>query len=282
LPPDLPAALYPQSRDWPPAVTDVRDVALDADSVRLTTGAKNLAHLARLPNLRRLWAFTINQAKLDQLADLERLEELHADGLRAADFGGLAKLRRLKILHLDRNGQATSLDWVERLPSLLALGIFGFIGVQDLSPLRAQPGLEALAVAGSMWTRMNVDTLAPLASLKSLRHLDLTNLKVRDESLEPLAGLTRLESLRIANFYPAAAFARLARALPTTECPWFRPVQPLDGVACQRCGGALVVLSGRGAPTKCTVCDDARIAKHIAEFDRIAGRSRESGASSTR
>ncbi len=265
--PELPSALYPQSRDWPPAVADVLEAPSDSDSVRLTSGAKNFAHLAKLPKLRRLWAFTVNQAKLDRIADLEGLEELHVDGLRAGGFGGLAKLRRLKILHLERNGQATSLDWVERLPPLRALGIFGFIGVQDLSPLRAQPGLEALAVAGSMWTRMNVHTLAPLASLGSLRHLDLTNLKVRDESLEPLAGLTRLETLQIANFYTPAAFARLARSLPKTECPWFRPVQPLEGVACRRCGGPVVVLAGRGAATKCTACDAARIARHVAEFD---------------
>lgn len=277
MPPELPAVLYPQSRDWPAAVTDVRDVPLDADSVRLTTGAKNLADLARLPKLRRLWAFNLNPAKLETIAGLASLEELHIDGLRAADLGGLANLRRLRILHLERNGQATSLSFVERMPPLRALGIFGFIGVQDLAPLRSQPGLEALAVAGSMWTRMTVATLAPLASLTALRHLDLTNLRVRDESLAPLAGLARLETLRIAAFYPPGEFARLARALPKTDCLWFQPHQPLQGVACKRCGGAVVVLTGRGAATKCTVCDAARIAKHVEEFNRIAAGPRESG-----
>jgi hypothetical protein len=156
------------------------------------------------------------------------------------------------------------------LHALEGLSIGHFRNVHVLDPLAELVGLEQLAVAGSMWTRMNVESLRPLASLRRLQYLHLTNLKSVDESLRPIAEMIDLELLEIANFYPTEEFARLAGKLKDTECMWFKPYAQLP-FDCKRCHQrTMVMLSGKSKPKLCTNCDAKRLEQHVNRFKELS------------
>jgi len=130
--------------------------------------------------------------------------------------------------------------------------------------------LQQLAIAGSIWTRMKIESLKRLSSLRNLKYIHLTNLKAEDESLKPLAELNQLEKLEIATFYPMEEVAWLSGRLKKTECSWFRPYMelPFDCPKCEK--NMMVMLTGKGNPNLCKECDAKRLAKHVAEFEEVA------------
>ena len=67
---------------------------------------------------------------------------------------------------------------------------------------------------------MRVSSLAPLAHLKRLGSLFLTNLRVADGSLEPLHDLPVLQVLQCADFFRPEEMKALAHAKPGLRCDW--------------------------------------------------------------
>ncbi|MES9719726.1 leucine-rich repeat domain-containing protein, partial [Bacillus altitudinis] len=65
--------------------------------------------------------------------------------------------------------------------------------------------------------------LQPLRYLKNLKYLCLSNIKVKDESLEPISALEGLKELDISNQFPTEEYARLSVTLPNTKCDRFAP-----------------------------------------------------------
>jgi len=113
------------------------------------------------------------------------------------------------------------LEWVRGMPCLEAIALENLPRVSSLEALAALTGLRALGVEGSMWTSMQVDSLAPLQWLRHLEYLFLTNLRVRDGSLAALHGLASLRVLQCARYFGDNAFAELAAARPELSCRWF-------------------------------------------------------------
>jgi hypothetical protein len=262
--------LFPALGDWPAAIERVADAREDADAIRLVAGATGLERLAGLPRLRRLWCFNVSHSGLEAIAAARSLERLYVETLATSDLALLGRLPRLSVLSIDSCTGAESLQDLSSLTSLTALSLVNFKRVRSLEPLRSLTGLRGLVVSGSMWTRMRVESLAPIGDLHALEHLDLTNLKVADDSLAPLAGLERLESLDCANFYPWAEFARLAGALPRTRCSWFDPFQPIDFESCRKCDRRTRVMpSGRGLARLCRTCDRGKLQRHVERFDAV-------------
>lgn len=92
-----------------------------------------------------------------------------------------------------------------------------------ISLLAKRPCLEWLHLSGGIWNSLNLNTLQPLRYLNNLKHLGLFNIKVKDESLEPLSDLKGLKELEISNQFPTEEYARLSVALPNTKCDSFEP-----------------------------------------------------------
>jgi hypothetical protein len=238
--------------------------------LRLVAGAKNLRLLPTLENLVALWCFRPNAADIDFISETPALRTLFIDTLRAkVAISRLGSLRSLSVLHLEACSHERSLDWLDAFPTLRGLGVVHFRNVHELGALTRQPHIRWLSVAGSMWSKMTVKSLAPIAELKDLEYLDLTSLRAEDASLEGLAALKQLKTLVIANVYPATEFARLAGRLPNCSCPWFSPYVPFPAMACTKCGEhTLVILTGKGEPTLCTACDATRLKRHVEHFER--------------
>jgi hypothetical protein len=252
-------------------VADVGTVARDTTSLRLVAKARNLPHLETLPALERLWCFDLGAPGAAIVARLGHLRRLYIDGCRLATLEALTRLTGLELLSIDRALRIASFEEFRPFAGLRGLAAVHFPRVQSLAPLAELRSLTALAVAGGMWSRMKVDSLAPIGSLTTLQHLHLTNLKPADESLEPLAGLTALKTLDLANFYPVEEFARLSVRLPHTHCQWFAPLVPMGSVPCGRCGeSTMVILTGKGMPMLCSRCDELRVRKHQERFSAAA------------
>jgi hypothetical protein len=259
--------LFPQMAGFPAAVSDVADAARDLTALRLVSQARNLPLLRQLPKLERLWCFDLNAKSAPIVGALSGLLRLYVDGIRLAELGPFAGLTRLEVLSLEGCTRVESLRELAPFRGVQALGVTHFPKVRSLEPLTDFDSLQALVVAGAIWTRMKVESLAPLARLSRLRHLHLTNLKALDESLDPLAALTGLETLELANFYPVEEFARLSARLKNTTCAWFAPFLPFRSVACPKCGQRkMVVLTGKGMPALCMSCDEKRVRKHKDRF----------------
>jgi hypothetical protein len=267
------ALLFPALAGFPEATEDLADVPKTTGSVRSIEKVLNFPELVNLSGLKRLWCFGISPEKLQTISQCVTLTHLFIETVRANDLSPLARLRNLESLSIETAPKVEALDQFGDFDWLDGLALLHFPSVKSIEPLGRLSKIQALAIAGSMWTRMTIESLAPISSLKCLRFLHLTNLKAVDNSLEPLQELTTLEELECGNFFPMEQFARLAAALPQARCTWFSPLVSLGSLPCKKCGRTdLVLLTGKGATRLCRTCDEARVRKHEEAFHAMAGR----------
>jgi hypothetical protein len=267
-------SIFPARREWPPAVDDVSKAPLDTSSICLTSGAQQFEQLPAYKNLKALCCANVDTNKLASICDCTSLEALYIENIKTDNLGCLKALSQLKVLGLESCSKATSLEAFSELQSLSGLAITHFKNVHDLGPLAELGSLRALAVAGSMWTRMQVDSFKPLEGLSNLELLHLTNIKAEDESLRPLGALQNLKHLDIANFYPMAEFAWLSQKLATTACTWFQPYVEMKHMACKQCSRAtMLLLTGKRKPALCSQCDKTALEKHVHDWNAIAAKA---------
>lgn len=262
--------IFPARRKWPLATDDVLNAPLEVDSLRLISGARNLRTLERLKKLKALWCFDISDRDLELISDSNSIESLYIENVKTEKLEALKKISNLKVLSLETCSKTKSLEALRGL-NLIGLAITHFKNVHDLAPLAELKSLKALAVAGSMYTKMKVKSFKPLEELKQLEFLHLTNIKSDDESLKPLSMLSNLRQLDIANFYKTSEFAWLSQKLPSTQCTWFKPYIDVTFTVCKSCGNeTMVMLSGSRKPKLCKACDKQALAKHVREWNEFS------------
>jgi hypothetical protein len=264
-------SIFPLRREWPPAVDDVAKAPPDTRSIRLISGARGFDKLPSYRNLKALWCFNINENRLRSICGCTSLESLYIENIKTENLCCLRELTNLRLLGLESCSRATSLEVVSKLRSLSGLAITHFKNVHDLGPLAELSSLRTLAVAGSMWTRMRVNSFKPLEGLRNLELLHLTNIKAEDESLRPFGGLRNLKHLDLANFYPMSEFAWLSQRLRRTECTWFQPYIEMKHIECNKCKKETkVLLTGKRKPTLCSQCDKKALEKHVRDWNELA------------
>lgn len=179
----------------------------------------------------------------------------------------------LRYLHLGSAPALAPLEALAALPALEWLELANVRALVQLDFLRALPQLRGLALAGDGNSIKYVfpETLAPLAALQQLEWLSLTTLGVRDESLAPLAALPKLRHLHLGNSFRLDEVASLAGRRPDIDCPLFAPHgEPANWTSCKQCREkTMVMVIGKGKPWLCTRCDAPRLARHVAEFERL-------------
>lgn len=126
---------------------------------------------------------------LNEIAALSNLDTLIIAGYPDADFTPLAVLTRLRYLQ-----------------------VLDFAKVRDLSPLSRLLHLQTLRLAtppswDSSGKALEVESLAPLAELPQLEHLELFGVRPPDRSLTPLEAAPALRTLRVSK-YPQAEVTR--------------------------------------------------------------------------
>lgn len=231
------------------------------------------AWLKRLPELhqvRRLsiWSH-VTQPILEAASQLKELECLQIKWTNVRSIVPLQQLASLRYLYVGSSTKVESIDPLAALSTLEVLELENFKCVNDFSPLLRLPRLQSLALPGSMWARQDVGPLEVFSKMTSLKSLALDTKHVA--SLRPLGTLVNLATLDIGGRLPMEEYAWLAAKLPTTECQWFHPYLDLKSSGIGRCPKCKeetrVMLTGRGAGTRCRQCDKSKVERHVQAFE---------------
>jgi hypothetical protein len=212
---------------------------------------------------------------------------LHIEGSHSADLSAVARHGQLRGLAIGWNTKLSSLEFLEKAALLGALSLENLKRVHDLTPLAALSRLRSLELSGGMDTKLDVETLQPLAKLTGLKELQLVNIRITDNRLTPLIALQRLERLFIANNAASMReFAQLSVLLPNVECERFQPFVPLARPALQRhanpiatldfLGDEKVMVTGKGGPFLHARRDRDKLLRYCEKFNRFQSGVRRS------
>ncbi|QKL20854.1 leucine-rich repeat domain-containing protein [Bacillus altitudinis] len=207
----------------PEAVHDLADVDENATELVITGKTKNIERLNSFSNLTKLWIYKVGQKEFNAILSLVNPKMLYMRELRVEDLSIISSLQDVEVLSLEWNTKAQSLWDLSKNTFLKSLSLTDFSKLNDIAPLQKNTGLEWLQLSGGIWNTLNLNTLQPLRYLKHLKYLCLSNIKVKDESLEPISALEGLKELDISNQFPTEEYARLSVTLPNTKCDRFAP-----------------------------------------------------------
>jgi hypothetical protein len=245
-------------------LADLGNAPKTTDTIFATGKTQAFERLADITALRRLSVRDISQAQLEVVASLTRLTELRVFGFRGADAGTLANLKKLECLSFEWAPKIATIGWLSELAKLRVLIIGDLKQIRDFAAIGALSQLRFLSISGGNETVQSMASVAPFAQLTRLEELQLVAHADADD-LAPLAAMTWLKRLGIANLYPVQTYAHLAANLTRTECASFKATQRFA------MGGArYVTLTGK--PFRQFKAGDpkgvALIAKREAEFNQ--------------
>jgi hypothetical protein len=214
------------------------------------------------------------QNLFDAACRMKNLESLWIKYSKIKHLEALLDCRSLRYLHLGNSAQIQSIEPLAGMAGLKSLYLENIKHITDLSPLSPLTGLEELGISGGIWGLQKVDSLAPLASLKSLIWLDLGGVKCLDESLRPLAALRRLKLINVNRgeysleelAWLAATFSKIDHGIqPYTDFSGSHAVEK-----CKKCSQrSMVLLFGKGRSRNiCKDCDARKLAEHVEHFNR--------------
>ena len=261
-----------------PIIEDLAIVPHGATFVATRGTATNLALLPHLANIVAVWANPASLELFRACAGCPQLRALYVAHFKRLGEVPLAGARALEHLLLNWAPQLVDLSFLRALPTLRTLYLDSMKRI-NLETLPELPNLHGLHLGGGMWDALKVSSLSPLRRLPGLRFLTLSNVRVLDASLRPVASLTELREVRLPNFFEVEEFARLSAALPNATGNALTPVfaafedMPAERLPhrCSQCGGPRRMMTGKPAVLLCPNCDAAKMRKRIAQWE--AGRS---------
>jgi hypothetical protein len=256
-------SMVPQASPKP--VEDLAAVEETSTRLSIFGRTRNLRRLEDMPALEALWIDEVNERQLQEILPRIDLLYLHVHGMRVADLRPMEGLSRLQGLEIHRNARVADLSFLEGLTHLRLLALVGCSKVRELGPVSALTDLEILDLAGGMWGTLSLPTLEPIRQLRKLRGLSLKSIRVADESLEPLAGLTRLEQLELSNQFPTEEFARLSAAFPHLACPQLAPYVEITW----HDGGTRAMVVGKRKPILELPKDQAKLDRYMRRFEEL-------------
>ena len=190
----------------------------------------------------------------------------------------LASLRELDLT------DPSTLDGLDELTQLESLTLYAFPRIASLEPIGALTNLTRLLLStppGYDASRKcyEVESLEPLARLSNLEALTMRGIAPKSGRLDPIRRLTNLRRVDISHVYMfgLADYAQLAAALPAATGHCLQPVFEASWAGtCPQCGRPRVVLTApppRTPRMACPVDDQARIERHLADWNRAKSAS---------
>jgi hypothetical protein len=171
--------------------------------------------LPTLTELEFLWFHSkVPQELFDAACRVPHLQGLWIKWSSIKSIEAVSRCANLRFLHLGSSSQIESIEHLRGLQSLVWLELQNIKRLSDLTVIGDLQQLHGLAIEGSVWTTQVVDSLAPLAKLRSLRYLSLVNLKARDKTLRPLFSLSSLEGFHAAQWWSEEEVSQLRSANP--------------------------------------------------------------------
>lgn len=171
--------------------------------------------LPTLKGVEFLWFCSkVTQELFDAACSVPGLQGLYVKWSGIKSIEAIATAKKLAFFHLGSSTQLVSIEPLVRVKNLIWLEVENIKRIQDLGVLGKLKQLQGLAIEGSIWTTQRVDSLAPLAQLRSLRHLSIANLRAKDKTLRPLFSLSSLELFCAANWWSDDELEELRRRNP--------------------------------------------------------------------
>lgn len=174
--------------------------------------------------LKHLIAANVDQAFLNEIGTLSDLRRLELEWpFLGSELTPLLSLKRLEHLSIDSPRKLSDFSPLLELPSLRTLLITNAKKMPDIEWLRDAHNLEVIGIEGAIDGPYKIESLAPLAGLRSLRAFLGVSTQLADKRLMPLAQCRKLEYLSIARCAPRSEFELLHEARADVVCRWFNP-----------------------------------------------------------
>lgn len=276
------------TRNFPPSAVRHTDQYDGSDRIAVVCTQTDLSHSAQkklvaewceflptLDNVEYLWFLSrTTQEMFDAACEMPRLEGLFIKWSGIQSIRKITALSGLKHLHIGSSPSLTGLCHLKKLPELESLELANIREMVSLEFAIGMKKLRDLSLEGDSNSLKSItcDDLSPLSGLESLERLCLRTLRVKNESLRPLASLRNLKWLLLANKFRMEEFAALAGLLPNVDRSCVDPIFARASFrTCKKCGGNdMRMLTGKGKRTLCASCDASKIEAHIDQFNRIA------------
>ncbi|WP_301749823.1 hypothetical protein [uncultured Erythrobacter sp.] len=172
--------------------------------------------------LRHLISANVNQAFLEEIGKLCNLRRLELEWpFLGTDLTPLLALRRLEHLSIDSPRNLSDFSPLLALPSLRTLLITNAKRMTNVEWLSGAHHLEVIGIEGAIDSEPEIESLEPLAGLRSLRAFFGVSTRLADKRLTPLAQCPALEYVSIARCAPRSEFDMLHHAQPNLVCHWF-------------------------------------------------------------
>jgi len=249
----------------PPIVEDLAELNKPPARLSINGKTRNLDLLAKFPPVEAVWVNDVNQRQFGDILPLLNPAYLIFNGMRVADLSPLGELTGLQALEIHWNTKVEDLSFLAKLTKLRLLALIHCSKIHDLAPIRELTNLEILDLGGGMWSTFRPETLAPLRNLKNLRGLSLKNIRVGDESLEPVTALKQLREIELSNQFPAEEYARLSVAFPDIDCPHFKPYLDFGAGT----GAKQVMVTGKRGPVLSLPQDASRLERYVRRFHEL-------------
>jgi Leucine-rich repeat (LRR) protein len=212
--------------DWtkvPDQVDDIASVNSDASTISFRRVKKSHTGLKEFNNVRRLFAYNVDDSFLEEISCLPNLTFLWAETITAEDLSPLARLASLEYLILRSVRNAQKFTFPASMPGLQHLCLEWVKHLHNLSDLTSKDNLLSFGIEGSteLSQRQKIESLLPILDWTELHSLYLGNTKIQDGNLRCLAKIPSLRYLETARFYPKSEFQALKAAHPQLKCQWF-------------------------------------------------------------
>jgi hypothetical protein len=249
-------------------ITDLNDCGGDEKSIHMSVSVRNLSRLKEL-RIENLWLIGANDKELRKILPLVKLKYLNLYQVLAKDLTILEALDQTETIILNWNTKATTLWDISKNTNLKTLEITDFSKLEEIDQLSLATQIESLALGGGYGKSMKIKTINPLKYLTNLKCLSLTNLKIEDDTLQPLGQLKNLFKLIISNQFEIKEYAWLATRLINTECKMFQATNTCNIVGADSKTVWDTMVTGRRKPVLLSNKDQVKIDKIIKDFEKL-------------
>ena len=204
----------------PELVGSVDQLLPNIEAVQISAKTRGLDKLSDHSALRRVVARGIGDNELEYIGRITWLEQLELAAPTSRDLGALQNLSGLRILSTSNGSRLESFAGIENLRRLQLLSSSNTPKLASIDVIGSLADLRILFLAGGMYKPIRIPSLRPLSSLDRLLKLVLSNVRVDEGSLGPLAGLKSLRRLSLPLYFAAEEFMMLERSLPNALGDW--------------------------------------------------------------
>ena len=249
-------------------ITDLNDFDKTDKSLHMSVSAKNIDRLKDL-SIENLWLIGANDKELRKILPLVNLKYLNLYQVLAKDLTILETLEQTETIILNWNTKATELWDISKNKGLKILEITDFSKLEEIDQLSLAIQISDLILGGGHDKPLKIKSISPLKGLTNLRTLSLTNLKIADDTLQPLGQLKNLKILYLSNQFETKEYAWLATRLPNTECKMFQATNSCKIVGADNKLVWDTMVTGRRKSFLLSTKDQIKIDKYVNDFERL-------------